>query len=122
DGLDGFVKLFRRGDGCFENRLQDADGGAQPEIGSVEEQAITAEAYAATAGSHVNRAQRHQLSRKDGLETAGTGGEEEDWNHQRRPRTLLTSYCLEETRRRLPKKCLCARGVAVNSNFASQNQ
>jgi len=59
----------------FEDRPQDAHGGAQPEVRLVQQGAVAGEVDAAAAGAHVGSAQGAQLVRQHRLDAAAAGGE-----------------------------------------------
>ena len=68
DRAHGVVKLIGRGDGRFQDGLQDANSGAQPEIGLVEQGSVALEMNAAAARCHLGGVQGPQLIRQDGFD------------------------------------------------------
>ena len=70
ESAHGVVQFVRRGHGRFEDRPQDADGGAQPEVGLVEQGQVAGEVDAAAARLHVGRAEAAQLVGQHRLDAA----------------------------------------------------
>src|SRR5207245_1407973 len=75
NGLHCVVELLRRSDRGFKDRLENANGGPQPEVGFVEKRLISREMNAAAADFDAGGAKFAQLTGQDFLYPAGTCGE-----------------------------------------------
>src|SRR5262245_10065273 len=75
DRLDSLVQFLGGGGVCFQDRIQDPDGSAQPEVGPVKNYRVACEMDAAAASFDATGSQAGQLLGQNRLDAAGAGGE-----------------------------------------------
>src|SRR5262249_22127909 len=72
---DNLIEFIRSCDSRFQDRLENADGSPQPEVGSVEQFAIATKGYPAAARLDISRLQGAQFLSAYRLDAASTGSE-----------------------------------------------
>ena len=114
DGLHGFVQFFRRGDRDVKDGLQNADGGAQPEVGLVKDGPLPGKGNTAAARVDVDRPEPAQFVRQDCFQPAGTGREvtvhnTTAWRHDANAGIVLAAAAVA-LRLRLSRRCASGIG------------